>query len=408
MTLSRSPLIITVNGGSSSIKVSLTTDAETPTKLFAATLDRIGTENANFTIHATATCPVHAHALPHATFDEALAAIVDALKLRIASSPLSGIGHRIVHGGVSLLEHQLITPAVIASLKAARPLDLDHLPREIALIEGFAHAFQNTTQVACFDTAFHRDMRTVAQLLPIPRRFFRAGLRRFGFHGLSYTSLMHRLTSVAGKEEASGRVVLAHLGAGASMAAVHRGAPIDTTMSFTPLSGLVMATRPGDLDPGLVVYLLSTGACGDATLSPKDLAAGLNSLLSDECGMLGVSELSGDMRDLLACRDTNMQAAEAIDLFCYQARKHICALAGAMGGVDTIVFSGGIGENSPEVRGAICEGLEFLGVHLDREANPRNPGVISTPDSRVTVRVISTDEERVIVDVVRGVIGGMS
>lgn len=417
MTLHSTSVFITVNGGSSSIKVSLAADCatslNTPTRLFSATLDRIDAappQHATLTIHATAATPERAQAVPNSTFDAALAAIIGTLKDRIGAAPISGIGHRIVHGGVSLLEHQRITPAVLAALKAAQPFDLDHLPREIALIEGFATAFPNTAQVACFDTAFHRDMPRVAQLLPIPRRYFRAGLRHFGFHGLSYTSLMRQLADTAGTRVSNGRVILAHLGAGTSMAAVRGGKPIDTTMSFTPLSGLVMATRPGDLDPGLLCFLLRTleeaaVAPRAATPTPQHLAARLNHMLSTECGLLGLSELSGDMRNLFAAKDTNPQAAEAIDLFCYTARKHLCALAGAMGGVETIVFSGGIGEHSSQVRAAICDGLEFLGVTLDSIRNAEGRGMISPADAPAAVYVLPTDEEAVIVQVVRALVG---
>lgn len=403
------PVIITVNGGSSSIKVSIAlasaTHPHSPpnVRLFTGVLERIGTPAATLSVRTAADKSPLAVNLPAATFEDALAAIVDALKAAIGNAPVLGIGHRIVHGGLTLLDHQLITPAVLAALNLARPLDLAHLPREIALIDGFAAAFPAVPKIACFDTAFHRDMPRVAQLLPIPRRYFRDGLRRFGFHGLSYTSLMKQLAQIAGAEAASGRVILAHLGSGASMAAVHRGKPIDTTMSFTPMSGLVMGTRPGDLDPGLLIYLLTTG---------KLSIAQLDDMLNTHCGLLGVSETSADMRDLLAARGPDARAAEAIDLFCAQARKHLCALAGTLGGVDTIIFSGGIGEHCPEVRAAICDGLEFLGVTLDSAKNaamnPADQGIISAENSgahsrprTVTIRVIPTDEESVMVDVVR-------
>ena len=391
-------LILTVNGGSSSIKVSLAPAAADQPRLFAATLDRIGTADATFTIHHDADATPHAKHLTHTSFDDALGEIISALKLRIGTATVLGIGHRVVHGGLTLLEHQPITPAVLAELKIAQPLDLAHLPREIALIEAFEQAFPCVPQVACFDTAFHRDMPTVSQLLPIPRRFAKAGLRRLGFHGLSYTSLMTQLAAIAGPD-AQGRVILAHLGAGASMAAVHGGKPIDTTMSFTPLSGLVMATRPGDLDPGLILYLLKS-----EHLSVDELTT----MLSSQSGLLGLSECCGDARDLLARRAVEPPsepfAAQAMDVFCTQARKHLCALAGSMGGIDTIVFSGGIGEHSAPIRAAICEGLEFLGAWLDPIANAAGHDVISAHGSAVTVRIIPTDEERVLRDIVRAIV----
>ncbi|MCX5691775.1 MAG: acetate/propionate family kinase [Planctomycetota bacterium] len=408
MTQPRHPVIVTVNGGSSSIKISIAADAAASPKLFSASLDRIGTGNASLNTHAHETCSPHTHALADANFEDALAASIGALKVRIASSPISGIGHRIVHGGPHLTAHQLITPSMLRELAKALPLDPTHLPREMALIEGFAAAFPNVAQVACFDTVFHREMPLIAQLLPVPRRYMRAGLRHFGFHGLSYASLMEQLVGIAGPEAADGRVILAHLGAGASMAAVRGGTPIDTTMSFTPLSGLSMATRPGNLDPGFLIYLLSTGALGDGSTPSGELAGRLNDMLSTECGLLGISEISGDMRELQACRVTHAQANDAIDYFCYEARKHLCALAGAMGGVDIIVFSGGIGERSPEVRAAICHDLAFLGVVLEPVWNARGTGLISGADSRVSVRVIATDEERTMADIVRHIVGSRS
>jgi acetate kinase len=272
-----------------------------------------------------------------------------------------------------------------------QPLDLDHLPREIALIEGFRDAFPETPQVACFDTAFHKDLPRIAQLLPIPRRYLDAGVRRFGFHGLSYTYLMGQLAVVAGAEAAKGRVILAHLGSGASMAAVHNGKPIDTTMAFTPTSGLMMGTRPGDLDPGLLMYLMK-----DQKLSTEDM----DKFISERCGLIGVSETSSDMRDLLRARNHDPRAAETVQLFCYLAKKHLCALGSTLGGVETIVFAGGIGEHSPEIRAGICDGLGFLGLKLDPSRNNLAHDVISSDESPVTVRIIPTDEELVIARIV--------
>jgi acetate kinase len=296
---------------------------------------------------------------------------------------------------VRLTEHQPITDAVLDQLRAAQPLDLAHLPREIALIEVFRRRFPDATQVACFDTAFHRDLPAVARLLPIPRRFADAGVRRLGFHGLSYTYLLSELSRIAPRE-AGGNAVLAHLGSGASMAAVRGGRPFDTTMGFTPLAGLVMATRPGDLDPGVVTFLMR---------EEKLTAEAMDDYLSRRCGMLGVSETSGDVRDLLSRRVGDRRAAEAIELFCYQARKWVGAFAAAMGGLDSLVFSGGIGEHSAEVRAGICDGLQFLGLSLDRARNAANAAVISAGGGAVTARVIPTDEEIVMARIVGEVTG---
>jgi acetate kinase len=242
-------------------------------------------------------------------------------------------------------------------------------------------------QIACFDTAFHHDMPRVAKLLPIPRRYEAQGLRRYGFHGLSYSFLMQELEAIAGTKTAQGRVILAHLGNGASMAAVRDGNSMDTSMGFTPAAGLVMSTRSGDLDPGLVSYLAR---------SEGMTAAQFHHMVSQESGLLGVSELSSDMRDLLSRETTDTRAAEAVALFCYQAKKWIGSFAAVLGGLDTRVFSGGIGENCPSIRARICEGLGFLGLELIEAWNAKNAAVISAPTSTVTVRVIHTDEELVI------------
>ena len=215
-------------------------------------------------------------------------------------------------------------------------------------------------QVACFDTGFHRTMPRPAQIVPIPRKFWGLGIRRYGFHGLSYAYLMEELARVAGPAEARGRVVLAHLGSGASLAAVREGRCLDTTMGFTPASGLVMGTRCGDLDPGLVAFLAHAEG-----MTPEQF----HRMVNQESGLLGVSETSADLRDLARPRETDVRAAEAIDLFCYRVKSGIGALAAVLGGLDSLVFSGGIGENSPEVRRRACEGLEFLGIALDDGRN---------------------------------------
>jgi len=227
----------------------------------------------------------------------------------------------------------------------------------------------------------------VARLLPIPRRYAKAGVRRYGFHGLSYSYLMRELERLAGHAAANGRVILAHLGNGASMAAVREGRSVDTTMAFTPAAGLVMSTRSGDLDPGVVAYLARTEGM---------TAEQFYHMVHAESGLLGVSETSSDMRDLLEREETDPRAAEAVALFCYQAKKWIGALTAALGGLDTLVFSGGIGERSPVIRARICEGLEYLGIQIDPTRNRACAPVITLDDSKVTTRVIPTDEETLI------------
>ncbi|MGD0464694.1 MAG: acetate/propionate family kinase [Tepidisphaeraceae bacterium] len=391
----KGPLILTVNGGSSSIKFAVFSSASPPKRLFSGQVQRIGTPAARLTATRDNVSEPETRPVVAATFHAGVQTILDYLRQRLGTSAIGAIGHRIVHGGVHLLDNQLVTAELIAELRRNQPLDLAHLPREIALVEGFRQAFPAIPQIACFDTAFHRNLPLVAQLLPIPRRYHDAGVRRFGFHGLSYTYLMSQLTTLAGPEVANGRIILAHLGSGASMAAVRGGKPIDTTMAFTPTSGLVMGTRPGDLDPGLLVYLMT-----EQKLSTE----AMDKFISRQCGLLGVSETSSDMRDLLAARAADPRAAEAVELFCYQAKKHLCALTATLGGLDTIVFAGGIGEHAPEVRAGICEGLDFLGLKLDATRNARGCDVISADESRITIRIIPTDEEIVIVRIVRSIL----
>jgi acetate kinase len=313
--------------------------------------------------------------------------LTDWLERTVGFTEIAAVGHRIVHGGSCYHQPERVTADLIEELRKISPCDPDHLPGEIELIEAFRNRDPDLPQVACFDTAFHHDMPRVAQIVPIPRRFEAAGVRRYGFHGLSYAFLMEELARVAGPEEAGGRVILAHLGAGASLAAVRDGHSIDTSMGFTPASGLVMGTRTGDLDPGLVRFLSQTAAIK---------AEQFDSLVNHESGLLGVSETSSDVRDLLARKNADVRAAEAIELFCYQAKKWIGAFAAALGGLDTLVFSGGIGENAPEIRRRICYGLEFLGIALDEGQNASSSPVISDDRSRVRVRVMKTNEELMI------------
>jgi len=292
----------------------------------------------------------------------------------------------VVHG----MQHtapELVTQELLDELHRIRPYDPDHLPREIELIETFRQRHPKLPQWVCFDTAFHRTMPRVAKLLPIPRRFDAKGVQRYGFHGLSYAYLMEELARRGDPAATKGRVILAHLGNGASLAAVRDGQSIDTSMGFTPTAGLVMSTRTGDLDPGLAPYLART---------EQITTSQFYKMVNHESGLRGVSETSSDMRDLLAQEARDVRAAEAVALFCYQAKKWIGAFAAALGGLDTLVFSAGIGENCPSIRTRICDGLGFLGIELNAPRNAEDFAVISTDASRVTVRVIRTDEQLMI------------
>jgi acetate kinase len=326
----------------------------------------------------------------------AVSLLMDWIQQRIERAVLTAVGHRVVYGGPKYREPQRITPVMIEELRQLSPFDPEHLPEEILLAEAFQSRFPDLAQVACFDTAFHHDMPRVARLLPIPRRYDARGVQRYGFHGLSYAFLMQELERLAGANAAHGRVILAHLGNGASMAAVRNGRSIDTTMAFTPAAGLVMSTRSGDVDPGLVSFL---------SRSEQMSAAQFDRTVNHESGLLGVSETSSDMRDLLARETEDVRAAEAVALFCYQAKKWIGAYAAALGGLDTLVFAGGIGENAPPVRARICEGLGFLGIELSESRNAEAASVISTDASRATVRVIRTDEELMIARSVARILG---
>jgi acetate kinase len=321
---------------------------------------------------------------------------MDWIEERGGRDALTAVGHRVVHGGPKYSEPQRITAELVEELHRLSPFDPEHLPEEILLTEAFHRRFPELPQVACFDTAFHHDLPRVARLLPIPRHYEAQGVRRYGFHGLSYAFLMEELGRVAGTQAAHGRIILAHLGNGASLAAVHDGKSVDTSMSFTPTAGVPMSTRSGDLDPGLVGYLARV---------EKMSATQFNKMVNFQSGLLGISETSSDMRDLLDREAQDVRAAEAVALFCYQVKKWIGAFAAALGGLDTLVFAGGIGENAPTVRARICEGLGFLGIELEATRNAANEGVISTAASGVAIRVIRTDEARMIAKTVCRVLG---
>jgi len=376
--------ILTINGGSSSIKFALFEAGGALRRMMTGKIDRVGFADACLNVQES-DGNKSSQLIDAPNHTAAVNALMDWLMQRIGRTALSAVGHRVVHGGAKYNEPQRITKELVDYLRQLSPFDPEHLPEEIELTEAVFHRFPDLPQIACFDTAFHHDLPRVAQLLPIPRRFAAKGVRRYGFHGLSYAYLMDELARVAGPETARGRVILAHLGNGASLAAVRDGRSIDTSMAFTPTAGVPMSTRSGDLDPGLVWYLARA-----EQVSAKQF----NHMVNFESGLQGISETSSDMRELLEREATDPRAADAVAVFCYHAKKWIGAFAAALGGLDTLVFSGGIGENAPAVRARICDGLEFLGVELDERQNAANADVISC--GRVTVRVIHTDEELMI------------
>lgn len=379
--------VLTINGGSSSIKFALYAPDDPPRLMLSGKVERIGLTDGRLTAQAVEGAAPVRQPIDAADYRHAIDSLIAWLEPRAQVGTLAAVGHRVVHGGPRFTEAQPITPEMIEELKQLSPLDPVHLPEEITLIEAFARRYPGLPQVACFDTAFHRDLPQVARLLPLPRHFETAGVRRYGFHGLSFAYLMEELERTAGPGVARGRVILAHLGAGASLAAVSNGTCIDTTMAFTPTAGLVMGTRTGDLDPGVLIYLMRNEG-----LDVRQI----DDLVNRQSGLLGVSETSPEMRDLLDLEAADPRAADAVALFCYQAKKFVGAFAAALGGLDTLVFAGGIGENAPEVRRRICAGLDFLGLALDDAKNAANAAVLSASGSRVCVRMIRTDEQLMI------------
>ena len=384
---SADPCILTINGGSSSIKFALFEVGDTLRRILEGELERIGLPEA--TLRVKGSNPADSFSRPVTAPDHtaAVGALMEWIEEHSARGALTAVGHRVVHGGPKYSQPQRITAEMIEELHQLSPFDPEHLPLEIELIEAFRQRHPTLPQVACFDTAFHRTMPRVATLLPIPRRYEAAGVRRYGFHGLSYEFLMEELARLGDPAAAKGRVILAHLGNGASLAAVRDGKSIDTSMGFTPTAGLVMSSRSGDLDPGLVSYLARTEHMS---------ATQFQEMVNHESGLLGVSETSSDMRDLLDRETQDVRAAEAVALFCYQAKKWIGAFAAALGRLDTLVFAGGIGENAPPVRERICDGLGFLGIKLNQQRNAKNAPLISPDAGPVKVRVIRTDEELMI------------
>jgi acetate kinase len=389
------PRILTINGGSSSIKFALFEAGEGVTRMMGGAIERIGLPEAVLRVKGLKPADNFSKPVSAADHTAAAGALMDWLEQISDGAALTAVGHRVVHGGPKYWEPQRITSHMTEELRRLIPFDRQHLPQEIMMAEAFRRRYPDVAQVACFDTAFHHDMPRVARQLPIPRRYEALGVRRYGFHGLSYAFLMGELARLAGAETARGRVILAHLGNGASLAAVHDGKPVDTSMGFTPTSGLLMGTRCGDLDPGLVSYLARTEEMS---------AQQFDDMANFQSGLLGISETSSDMQKLLDLETQDARAAEAVALFCYQARKWIGAFAAALGGVDQLVFAGGIGENAPKVRFRICDGLGFLGIVVDEQRNTANAPLISAEDGPVKVRVIRTDEELVIARSVFGVL----
>ena len=354
--MAKEPVVLCVNGGSSSVKVAL------------------------FRLAPEDEIELAAEAVEGHDPDEGIKTALDRLQSRRLPAP-DAIGHRLVHGGPHHQRPQRIDAPLLSSLRLAVPFAPLHLPAEIRAIEALTERYPGVSQIACFDTGFHRTLAEVAKHLPLPWALYERGIRRYGFHGLSYEYVVGALGF-----DLRRRTIIGHLGSGASMVAVLDGKAVDTTMGLTPAGGFMMGTRTGDLDPGVLFHLLDIGH------SQVDL----DRMVNHEAGLLGISGTSADMRTLLARRASDARAALAVEMFCYQVRKTIGALTAALGGLDALVFTGGIGEHAAPIRGEICERLQHLGIVLDEARNDRSEAVISKDDSPCTVRVVATDEQRTI------------
>ncbi|HVM73596.1 MAG TPA: acetate/propionate family kinase [Candidatus Paceibacterota bacterium] len=355
------PHILAVNVGSSNVKFALFSIVAKPEKVITGTV----------------------------AIDGALEEIMKQIGSYISSEAVTAVVHRVVSGGPKYLQTAPIDDAMRAELSRRSTFDPNHVPAELGLIEQFAAHLPHAVPIACFDTTFFADVPRVAQLLPIPRRYYEQGLRRYGFHGLSYEYLLKEVARRQGTAVARGRIVMAHLGSGASLVAIKDGKPIDTTMAFTPASGIPMSTRAGDLDPGIVHYLAQSEGMETAEF---------NDMVNHRSGLLGLSEVSGEMYYLLEHEASDPRCADAVALFCYEIKKRIGAFAAAMGGIDLLVWSGGMGEEAPRIRRRVCEGLEFLGITLDTARNEAGEDIISPEGNRVSVLVIRSDEESTMID----------
>lgn len=376
--------ILVINGGSSSIKFALYGMDKNPTKIFLGQIKRIGLDNTEFSITENIGNEKSNFKIDATNFKEAAGVLIVWLKKQKEFEQTICIGHRIVHG-MKNTQAVIIDENLLKELEQIISYDPNHLPAEIEIVRLFKDHFPSVIQVACFDTAFHTTIPAMAKTFAIPKHYYNEGIQRYGFHGISYSYLMQELKKQS-EEEASGKIILAHLGNGASLAAVKDGKCVDTSMGFTPVGGIVMSTRSGDLDPGVAWYLMQKGID----------AAAFNDLINHQSGLLGISGISSDMQDLLRLEKENKDAALAVDIFCYQIKKYIGGYAAALGGLDTLVFSGGIGENAPLIRERICKDFEYLNIHLRDEKNNKNEWQISSDQSNIKVYVIPTNEELMI------------
>lgn len=381
--------IVTVNTGSSSIKLAVFAKDQNTSKisrLLDASINNIGQSVSTLEIRES-TMPVQIKEVSASSHSIALHILIERLTDIVVPNSIIAVGHRLVHGGITYTGSTLVENISETDWKLLEQLDPGHTPAAHQLIAQFAERYPAIRQVACFDTAFFHDLPHIAKVIPIPQKYYTAGVRRYGFHGLSYTSLLATFRDKAGVTAANGRVIFAHLGSGASLAATHMGKPVDTTMSFTPASGVTMSTRSGDLDPSIFGFLHQQN-----NMSVDEF----NHMINFQSGLLGISNLTGDMHALLAVETDNKDAATAIELFVRDVKKAIGSLSATLGGVDSLIFSGGIGEQSAVLRARICKDLGYLGIEIDETANTQNAFLISSEHSKSGVHVIATDEARVI------------
>jgi acetate kinase len=374
--------VLTINAGSSSLKAALYAVDDVEDLVLSFRADRLGVPGGHLRAVDARGNVIWDDARDLDDHDAVMRALLEWLEDLPAYRTLDAAGHRVVHGGSRFVQPQRVTPEMMDALSGLVPLAPNHLPASISAMRTVSRLAPAMPQVACFDTAFHRSMPRVAQMYALPHELFDRGVLRYGFHGLSYEYIAGELARL--DPGASGRAIVAHLGNGASVAALREGVSIDTSMGFTPSAGLVMGTRSGDLDPGILIYLLQ-GA--------RMTAEGLDDLVNNRAGLVGVSGMSADMKDLLERAPVDARAAEAIELFCYRVRHYIGAYVAALGGLQTLVFTAGIGENASQIRSMICDGLDVLGIHLDPERNAAHAAVISSDSSTVRVRVMKTNED---------------
>ena len=372
-------LVLIVNAGSSSVKLTVWSLTPKFEEVASGSIEKIGQGKPELTFAGKTEDISKVEVMNHA---QAANLLYKKVAGTLEQQDISVVAHRIVSGGEELTKTTELTKDVIQKIESLSALHPLHIGAELGLVDAFSKILPKAKQLACFDTAFSSSLPTVAKLLPIPRKYYEKGVRRYGFHGLAYQEVLVGLRKYYGGKVPA-KIIAAHLGNGVSLAAILNGNPIDTTMSFTPASGIPMSSRSGDLDPGILMYLQRLEG-----FTPE----ALSKLINEESGLLGMSELSSDMKVLLEQEDEDQKAHEAVDVFCYQVKKTIGAYAAALGGVDAIVFSGGMGENAPKIRARVCQGLEYLGVKLGEHLNKNGEKLISDVDSGVDVFVLRVDE----------------